>query len=322
MQRGVNLPLYGDDPFTMAGLGQTLDQYKADSGQYVAVNVCWFQNNINSTVIQPNYSLFSVDDALLNNVIDAIQARGLKVVLKPMVNLSNDSGHWRGQIVGGSTWFNGTNGYNDFLRHYATIARDQNVDMFEVGTELGGTNGQTADWKNAVSIVKGIYGGKLTYAANWDSGTNVIQGQVAWWDVLDYIGIDAYYQLSGSTLAAKKAAWAAQANTINTWYNALPVAQRKPILFTEVGYDNTDAQAQADWYEALMSTLWKQQPWFKGVYWWDWQPADPAHHYDGLTFQDLPAEQVVAGYYSVPEPSTLGLGLSVISILSLRRRRH
>jgi hypothetical protein len=325
MQRGCNLPLYGDfNTASLAQLGQSLDEFKADGGEYVAVNVWWFQDNINSTVIAPNFNKYSISDSQVRDTIDAIQARGLKAVLKPLVDMSNDPGHWRGQIVGGNTWFTGANGYDDFLRHFAAIAVEKNVSMFEVGTELSATATQTANWTNAVQVVRDAgYTGKLTFAANWGGGTSVTETPVAWWSSLDYIGIDAYYPISGSTLAEKKAAWANQANIINTWWNALPAAQRKPILFTEVGCGNNapDPQAQADGYEALLSNLWGKEPWFKGVYWWDWTPATPPLGYDNLIFQGMPAEQVMASYYNTPEPCTLTLALSGFAALLLRRRR-
>ncbi|MGD0897461.1 MAG: autotransporter-associated beta strand repeat-containing protein [Thermoguttaceae bacterium] len=302
MQRGCNLPLFNSS-INLTQLAQSLAEFKADGGQYVAVNVWWFQDNINSTVIQPNYSLYSVTDTTVTNTIAAIQAQGLQAVLKPLVDLSNDSSHWRGQIAGGSTWFNGTNGYDSFLEHYAGIAAQNNVAMFVVGTELSATNGQTSNWTTAISDVRAAgYTGKLTYAANWGSGSSVIESPVAWWGSLDYIGIDAYYPLSGTTLAQLNSAWASQASTINTWWNALPAAQQKPVLFTEVGYVNNapDPQTQANSYQALLLNLWGNEPWFKGTYWWDWTPATPPLNYDNFIFQGKPAEQVMKAYYCTP----------------------
>ncbi len=333
MQRGVDLPLYIGVPFTTAQLNASLAEFKADGGQYVDVNVWWFQDTPSSTVIAPSDSNgdFSVPDSEVVSVIQAIQAAGLQAALKPIVDATtyNGSVQWRGELPGGSAWFtgtSGTNGYNGFIEHYATIAAQNNVSLFVVGTELGGTQSDTTDWTNLISSVRGIYKGPLTYAANW--GSPVLQAPVPWWSSLDYIGIDAYYQLSasGTNQTAYNAAWATQAGYINTWWNALPANQQKPILFTEVGYGNNqpDAQTQADWYQALMSNLWEKEPWFEGVYWWDWTPANPPDPDDNLILQDAPAEQVMASYYNaVPEPATwaLGLaGLAALGIVRLRRR--
>ena len=317
MQRGVNLTLWNSN-VDLTQLGQSLDKFKADGGQYVAVNVWWFQDNVNSTVIQPNYSLYSADDAAVVSTIAAIQARGLKVALKPLVDLSNDPTHWRGEIAGGNTWFTGANGYDAFIDHFAGIAAAKNVDLFEIGTELSATTSQAANWTNVITNVRAQgYTGKLTYAANAD--TPVVNNNVTWWDKLDYIGIDAYYPLASQadpSLSALKTAWASQANTINTWWNGLAANQKKPILFTEVGYasqsgasvepwSNTisstpDQQEQANCYTALFSQLWEKEPWFRGTYWWNWEVVpDPGPNYAlDYTPQDKLAEGVMKSYYT------------------------
>ncbi len=334
MQRGVDLPLYNSS-VNMTQLAQSLAEFKADGGQYVAVNVWWFQDNINSTVIAPNYSLYSTNDATTVSVIQAIQAAGLQAALKPIVDMANPNGSWRGDIPGGSAWFtgtSGTNGYNAFIEHYATMAAQNNVSLFVVGTELADTQSDTTDWTNLITAVKGIYKGPLTYAANWNSGSAVIENPVAWWGSLNYIGIDAYYPMPNSpttTLSQLNAAWASQASTINSWWNALPASEQKPVLFTEVGYGNQDSsgatnlQLQANDYKALLSNLWEKEPWFEGAYWWDWTPTTPPESYDNLIFQGTPAEQVMASYYTVPEPATWALalaGLTSLGIIALRKR--
>jgi hypothetical protein len=330
MQRGVDLPLYVGVPFTANQLAQSLAEFKADGGQYVSVNVWWFQDTPNSTVIAPSTSNgdFSVPDSEVVSVIQAIHAAGLQAALKPIVDATtyNSTQTWRGYLPGGNAWFIGTNnnGYDNFLDHYATIAAQNNVSLFVVGTELASTQWDTADWVNAINGVKSIYSGKLSYAANWDTGSSPIWNAVPWWSSVDYIGIDAYYPISGSTQAQLNASWASEAGIINTWWNALPADQRKPILFTEVGYDNSNPQMQANDYQALLSTLWGKEPWFDGVYWWDWTPrANPPAPDDSLILQSEPAEQVMASYYATPEPSTWALGLSgllALGIPSLRRR--
>jgi hypothetical protein len=336
MQRGVDLPLYAGVPFNMTQLNASLAQFKADGGQYVSVNVWWFQDTPTSTIIAPSTAngAFSVPDSEVVSVLQAIHNAGLQSALKPIVDATayTQTAPWRGYLPGGNAWFTGpnNNGYTNFVTHYATMAAQNNVSLFVVGTELASTQWDTADWVNTINSVKATgFTGKLTYGANWNSGSSVIWNPVPWWSSLDYIGIDAYYPLSSKThptQADENAAWAAQATLINNWWNALPADQQKNILFTEVGYTNNypDAQTQAYCYQALLSTLWGKEPWFKGVYWWDWTPNNPPFNYDNLVFQGQPAEQVMATYYSAPEPSTLAVGLLAMTLwtLSPRRRRR
>jgi hypothetical protein len=317
LQRGVNLPLWNSD-VDMTQLGLSLDRFKADGGTSVAVNVTWFQDNINSTSIAPNFNMYSANDATVIATIQAIHARGMSVTLKPLVDLANDSNDWRGEIVGGTNWFNGTSGYRAFMNHWAGIAAQNNVQMLDIGTELGGTTSQASGWRSVVSDVRSQgFTGKLTYSAN--AGDPAIGENVAWWDAMDYIGIDAYYPLTSQNdppLATLQSAWASRAGQINSWWNALPANQKKPVLFTEVGYcsqtgtniepwnwnhsSTPDQQEQANCYTALLSQLWGKQSWFQGTYWWNWDvnlhPGDTL----GYPPEDKLAEQVMRQYYVIP----------------------
>ena len=117
----------------------------------VALNVWWFQNNISSTTIAPDFTKYSSTDATLQQVIDAAHARGLAVQLRPLVDLSNDPTRWRGQITGGTTWFNGAGGYGDYIRHMADIAQAKGVEQLCVGVELEATASQESLWRGLVS---------------------------------------------------------------------------------------------------------------------------------------------------------------------------
>src|SRR5438477_9380079 len=104
-EHGVNLTYFGAnvDPRV---LDESLDNMTAMGVNHVSLDVWWFQQNINSTTVAPNTSLYTQTDASVRQVIDAMQSRGISVELRPLVDLSNDSAHWRGQIVAGDAWFN------------------------------------------------------------------------------------------------------------------------------------------------------------------------------------------------------------------------
>src|SRR5688500_6220064 len=218
-----------------AVLNQSLDNMAAVGVDHVAVNVFWFQENINSTQVAPNYNLYSPQATTVEQIIDAAHQRGLAVMLRPMVDLANDPTRWRGQITGGSAWFNNSGGYGDFLRQMADVAQAKQVEILSVGAELEATASQTANWQNLVASVRSRYSGSLTYGANW--GNPAIQSPIAWWNDLDYVGIDAYYPLTNKTnptFAELQSAWLTRANQIESWRNS--VAPAKPVLFTETGY--------------------------------------------------------------------------------------
>src|SRR5438552_12658268 len=143
-------------------LDMTMDNLAAMGVNYVGLNVWWFQNNISSTSIAPDFTRYSSTDATINQVIDAAHSRGLSVELRPLVDLSNDPSHWRGEITGGTAWFNGSGGYGDYMRHMADIAQAKSCELFSVGVELEATASQEANWRNLVSSVRTHYTGPIT----------------------------------------------------------------------------------------------------------------------------------------------------------------
>ena len=101
--------------------------------------------------------------------------------------------------------------------------------------------------------VRARYDGELVYGANW--GNPAIGNTVNWWDAVDYVGIDAYYPLTGvnnPTPAQLQTAWTNRANQIETWRNS--VAPDKQVIFTEVGYQALDG-ANVVPYGATSSTI-------------------------------------------------------------------
>ena len=58
-------------------------------------------------------------------------------------------------------------------------------------TRTGSTTGRDGQWRAVIAAVRAEFDGTLTYAGDW---TDAIY--VPWWDALDLIGVDAYYQLA------------------------------------------------------------------------------------------------------------------------------
>jgi autotransporter-associated beta strand protein len=279
-QNAVNL-VWFSPTVDQRALDATLDNLKAVGVDHVALNVWWFQNNINSTQVAPDFSRYSSTDDTIRQVIDAAHSRNLAVELRPLVDLSADPTHWRGEITGGTTWFNGAGGYGDYVRHMADIAQAKSCEMFGVGVELEATATQSTNWRNLITSVRSRYTGPITYSANW--GNPAVGSSINWWDAVDYMGIDAYYPLTGvnnPTPAQLQSAWATRANQIESYRNS--VAPGKPVLFTEAGYINqdgantqpygnlgtaSDQREQFDCYTALLSQN-TPKSWFNAVYWW------------------------------------------------------
>lgn len=92
-------------------------------------------------------------------------------------------------------------------------------------------------WSTLIKTVRESYSGKLTYAANFDNYQNI-----AFWDQLDYIGINAYFPLRNSiapaTIAQK---YTEMEDSWNHIFQNIVNFQKKndlklPLFFTELGY--------------------------------------------------------------------------------------
>ena len=249
------------------------------------------------------------DDGLVKTAALA-HVLGIKTLLKPHLWVRH--GEWPGDISmatddGWRQWFAS---YESFILHYATLAEANGFEALAVGTELGKTTARTADWKRIVARVREVYHGKLTYCANWNEEPE----RVAFWDDLDFIGVQAYYPLATVDRPSKRqieAAW----TPIAAKLASLARRTRKSIVFTEVGFKShegslkepwqweakgaIDLDLQRDAYTAMFETFWTQ-PWFAGAFVWKWHPAPRSNGRDDRDFtpQGKPALSVIKAYYT------------------------
>jgi len=249
-----------------------------------------------SNTIGPNSETMS--DAELAAAIAEFHAKGVKVMLKPHVDVSD--GTWRGAIhpTDVNAWFAS---FTTFITHYAQLAQTNGVEMLCFGTEyltMSGSANQTA-WNNVIAAVRSAgYTGKLAYAANATYGGDEFTS-VSFWDnpQLDVIGLDGYFPLTNHadpTLAELKAAWSSNKNGENIVSDVLNFAAAhpaKPVIFTEIGYmsvsgTNTepynfshagslDQQEQANCYEAMYEVWSQHSTAIHGNFWWSWPVPAP-----------------------------------------------
>lgn len=92
---------------------------------------------------------------------------GLKVILKPMLNVSD--GMWRAHInffdhdvpcePKWSDWFAS---YTDFISHYAALAEETKCEMLVIGCELVNSDRREQQWRDCAAVRKEYRGG-ITY---------------------------------------------------------------------------------------------------------------------------------------------------------------
>jgi hypothetical protein len=196
------------------------------------------------------------------------------------------------------TWWAG---YRGWLLHFARMAELYDVELLALGNELGGLTVREQAWRELIRDVRRVYRGALTYASHWDGEFE----RIAFWDELDYIGVNAYFPLAepGETPRSDSS----RVDGVRSRLAAVAKRFHKPLLFTEVGYSSIDGAAAEPWaentgaldlkiqqqcYEVIFEAF-AEEPWFAGTYWWKWPshgrggPYDLSHRPNGKPAMDV-----------------------------------
>lgn len=308
-QKGMAFPTWDSEMYGTLISDESL-RVLADTTctEWVQLVPTWYQNDRLSNGMFPDYEGKTARIETLRHAIQTAHTLGLKVMLKPHVDAL--SGDWRGtfQPEDPNIWFEN---YRDMMVTYARIARDNGVEMLSIGCEYVELTiaEYSPNWSMLVQSIRRIYAGPLVYAANW--GREAFQ--VDFWNDLDYIGIDAYFELTNKTNPAIEellTAWEpylVQIESIHeTW--------QKPVLLTEIGYRSIgganmrpwdwehpgelDLSEQALCYQAVIRAF-GEKSWFNGIYWWNWEPNLSLGGPDdkGYTPFGKPAEKVLKQWY-------------------------
>lgn len=328
--KGFTMAPYSQDELGSSNTATTLQQLARAGANAVTFAVSWYTDNVYSANIYRTGNTAS--DASLITAMQEARSLGLKIMVKPHVDSLD--GQWRAHIHPcsvtnaepcpaandlASTWFAN---YTAIVDHYADIAQQQGAASLCIGAELIdlSTNPTyTNQWRTLIAGVRGRFSGKLTYSANWGSGSFATEyTRVPFWDALDYIGISAYFPLAMTntpTVDGMRATWV---NTVQPQIAAVQQQWGKPILFTEGGYrsaDGTaqapfdswdnwplDAQEQADCYEATFEA-WANVPWFAGTAFWYWSSNPNFSSTDtDYPVQNKAAYNTVASWFSAAAP--------------------
>ncbi len=266
----------------------------------------WYQATAASTTIAPWPGL-SPTDACVLHAITTARRLGLRVVLKPFVDVRD--GTWRALIRprSWSAWFAS---YRAFIAHYARLATLGGAWALVVGTEMSSSDvSQPAQWRRVIATARRAFAGPLTYAADWPQYRSI-----GFWSDLTWIGIDAYFPLApgpNPTEGQLLAAWQPWLVQIAAWH------PQKPVLLTEIGYRSErgstadpavfnraappDPALQVAAFRAAFRAL-TPQPWLMGALWFWWDNPSTADHAGGTldrgyTPRGKPAAAVLARWY-------------------------
>lgn len=288
----------------------------ATRANWAGVLVTWYMDTRTSIEIGADPRQ-TPSDAAVEEAIRDLHGRGLKVMLKPHVDVKD--GTWRGQIAprDAATWFAS---YRGFISRYAALAEASSVELFNVGTELVSLSDSryAAAWAQVITSVRAVYRGPLTYSANANIPGDEYTS-VSFWDLLDVTGLDVYVSLTRKNDPAPAElaqAWTSDADGQNmvAAYRNWQASHGKPVIFAEIGYRSVDGAntrpwdfsfegppdpaEQADCYEAALEVWSRESSWMRGTFWWDWPVAAPGPDDTDYTPRDKPAVAVLQHWYS------------------------
>lgn len=303
-QAGMNILMYGHPD--MMEIHSVFEHLRSLGINSVALNIPFFQSDWQANEV----STSQVDTPTrkeLREIIELAHASGLSVMIRPIMDEQAflSSNRWRGQIEPSNPnqWFDS---YQELILSYATLAEHTKAKSLNIGTELSSMQHQYQErWKELIENVRRVYNGELLYSFNYDTVSDI--PSIKFVELLDYIGIDAYFSLNlpdKASIEMLEEEWERQLNQLHEslW--------NEPIVVTEVGIvpvagahrtpyawdfpnGTYDAQAQSNYYEATFQ-VWK--PKVDGLYWWSVSIGGDSNEisYSPLS---LPAEEVIKKHY-------------------------
>ncbi|MBI3540789.1 MAG: hypothetical protein HY073_01405 [Deltaproteobacteria bacterium] len=322
-QNGIALGLYDKDP--QRSYLQDLKEIKKIGADHISLIVSWYQKDIHATRIYPRWQrqgdFHTLSDKKLIEVIEQAHQLGLNVFLFPILRIEERKDKdWRGSLVPQNhhQWLKS---YEQFTLHYAHLAATHHVSLFSVGSELCSMEKETVYWNQLITTIRNFYSGQLIYSANWDHYKSI-----GFWDHLDFLGLNGYYELTTSphpTLKELVKKWWDIENEITAWQEQ----HHKNIIFTEIGYPSlsggchkpwdytqqtaVDLEEQATCYEAFFLS-WNHNPALAGVYFWNWYGQGGVND-RSYTPRGKPAEKVLTKWFQKKSSASYSYSEPVLS---------
>lgn len=264
------------------------DGFEAELDRLAALGVNWIAIHPYARIQadgRVTWRPIEVDDppAYLARPIRATRERGMALFVKPHLAYWGGPFSWRGEIdfpdpVQRARFFRD---YSNWILELARATRG--AAAFAVGTELDqlARPQDEAEWRDLVRAVRAETDSHLTFASNWTD-----YQKLPFWDALDCIGVQGYFPLSlenNPQAADLEAGW----QKILGDLSALHMQTGKPVILTELGYNNSLQAAAKPWdyrsssdpaalalqsrcLQVGLETLDRESSWLRGAFLWKW----------------------------------------------------
>lgn len=251
----------------------------------------------------------TADLEFLERAVELVEARKLRLFWKPHLAYWG-SFDWRGDIEFGedeAAWQRFFAHYREFIVDQARFAARHGIPVLAVGVELEATTHREREWRQILTAVRRVYGGRVVYAANWDR----LQ-RVPFWDAVDSIGVQAYFPLSADPAPGREALRAGWEKPLARLED-LSKRHGKPVLLTEIGYARSTTAAATPWsnhtesspearrararlLDVALERL-PREPWIEGMFWWKWMPG-PTRHDRDFSMKDSEARDALRRHWA------------------------
>lgn len=330
--KGVNFAFYARNGYYSSPEGvRQIDKIAALGTPWVCLISTVMQETFVSTRQFRDFRITPSDDELIQT-IDRFHKRGVKVMLRPMIECWDGLQRVHlapfpddGVIIPGKPfhywqlWFES---YLDLTRHYAGMAERTGCEAYGLDSELNHTLPQSAHWLHIIEETRKIYRGHLTSSfsdcALFDFADRLAADPNCWLFALDSLGCSNYDP------ATKKIG-----ATVQEMMEGLkPHLERnrrfariygKPFYMGECGCASTsgaarlpyfweneggyDGQEQSNYLEAVIR-LFGREPWWNGMLLWKWDEqndrpsmrSDPAGD-KGFTVDGKPAAELLSRWF-------------------------
>lgn len=300
-QKGVNIRLYGNDKSFGVKFERLLNRLVGDNVTSISLVIPLYQERWDSSEVTTFEDTPS--DEIVASAIRMAHEHGLTVMVRPLIDemdIVKTKGMWRGEIEPPNLaqWHAS---YRAFIVHYATIAQQEGAELLCLGVELVSRTEENdlPYWNQLIDEVKVAYQGALTYSQNHNASMDI-----GFWGRLDFMGIDAFYQLDAPdrpTLEDLTEAWKPHVKELKK----LQAKYGKPVLFTEAGSTSEKGSFQQPWvwqhgtgvdlpshalyYTATCAAARESAT---GIYFWavDLDPPQNPEQDTGFDFQGKPSE--------------------------------